>query len=93
MILDGTNVSYFSCNDNHGLYVRPTQIESIISESQTNLSRSGSNQSVKSQGSTTGSIPAPSTSGNAVKPSGIPSKQTGLRAPGSHPPVRPSGIS
>ncbi|CAF1334369.1 unnamed protein product [Adineta steineri] len=86
---DGKTVQYFSCNDNHGLYVRANQIESVISDAQTNLSRSASNQSVKSQNSTTGSIPIPVTTGNSTKPPGTSSKATGLRAPASNTPVRP----
>ncbi|CAF2091547.1 unnamed protein product [Rotaria magnacalcarata] len=86
---DGTIVRYFSCSDNHGLYVRAAQIESIVSDSQTNLSRSASNHSVKSQGS----ISAPPTSGTPVKSSGLPGKQIGLRAPGSQTSIRPSGLT
>ncbi|CAF3574555.1 unnamed protein product [Rotaria socialis] len=90
---DGTIVRYFSCSDNHGLYVRAAQIESIVSDSQTNLSRSASNHSVKSQGSSSGSIPAPATSGTPVKSSGLPAKQIGLRAPGSQTSIRSSGLT
>ncbi|CAF4942667.1 unnamed protein product, partial [Rotaria sp. Silwood1] len=77
---DGTIVQYFTCNDNHGLYVRPGQIESVINDLQPNLSRSASNHSIKSQGSSTGSIPPPSTSA-IPKTSAVPPKQSGLRAP------------
>lgn len=79
---DGTTVRYFSCNDNHGLYVRAGQIESILNDAPTNLTRSGSNPSIKPQ------ITAPSPT-----PSGIPAKAkpTGLRAPTANAPVRPSG--
>ncbi|CAF0773828.1 unnamed protein product [Adineta ricciae] len=49
LILDGSLVKYFTCLDNHGLYVRPTQIEFIIDESNTHLPQSTSNHSVKSQ--------------------------------------------
>jgi hypothetical protein len=87
MILDGTTVRYFTCNDNHGLYVRPAQIESIVNDSQAILSRSASNQSLKSQGSSTGSIPPPSTTGIS-KTTGVPGKQSGLRAPA---PAKPAG--
>jgi hypothetical protein len=92
LILDGTIVRYFSCNDNCGLYVRPGQIESVINDSQTNLSRSASNQSVKSQGSSTGSIPPPTTSIVPPKSSGLPTKQTGLRPPRGTTPTRTGGI-
>ncbi|CAF4117536.1 unnamed protein product [Rotaria sp. Silwood2] len=88
----GTTVSYFSCNDNHGLYVRAGQIESIISDSQTNLSRSASSQSVKSQANSAVSIPTLSTPGIPTKSSGLPSKQSGLRAPTSHTSIRPAGL-
>ncbi|CAF0933073.1 unnamed protein product [Rotaria sordida] len=76
---DGTLVRYFTCNDNHGLYVRPGQIESVIIDFQSNLTRSSSNHSIKSEGST-GSIPPPSTS-TITKTSAVPTKQRGLRAP------------
>ncbi|CAF3351405.1 unnamed protein product [Rotaria sp. Silwood1] len=89
---DGTIVSYFSCNENHGLYVRAGQIESVISDSQTNLPRSASSHSVKSQASSTGNIPIPTTPGIPAKSSGLPSKQSGLRAPTSHTSIRPAGI-
>ncbi|CAF0855330.1 unnamed protein product [Rotaria sordida] len=89
---DGALVSYFSCNDNHGLYVRPGQIESVVSDSQTNLPRSASSHSVKSQASSTGSIPTSSSSGIPAKSSGLPSKQSGLRAPTSHTSIRPPGF-
>ncbi|CAF1061589.1 unnamed protein product [Adineta ricciae] len=46
---DGSLVKYFTCLDNHGLYVRPSQIEFIIDESDTHLPQSASNHSVKSQ--------------------------------------------
>ncbi|CAF2683109.1 unnamed protein product [Rotaria sp. Silwood2] len=76
---DGTFVRYFICNDNHGLYVRPGQIESVISDLQSNLTRSSLNHSIKSEGSR-GSIPPPSTS-TITKTSAVPTKQKGLRAP------------
>lgn len=81
-VSDGTTVRYFTCNDNHGLYVRPNQIESVVNDLSTNLSRSASSQSLKSQGSSTGSIPPPSSTG-VVKTSGLPTKQSGLKAPSS----------
>ncbi|CAF1507252.1 unnamed protein product, partial [Adineta ricciae] len=77
---DGTIVRYFTCNDNHGLYVRPGQIESVLNDLQSDLTRSASNHSIKSQGSSTGSIPQPSNSA-VPKATGIPAKQIGLRAP------------
>ncbi len=58
-----------------------------MNDPQTDLSRSASNHSVKSQGSSTGSIPPPST----TKPSGLPTKQTGLRAPTTNTSTRPAG--
>ncbi|CAF3936632.1 unnamed protein product, partial [Rotaria sordida] len=76
---DGTIVRYFTCNDNHGLYVRSGQIESIINDS--NLTRSSSNHSIKSEGSTTGSIPPPSTSAIPKTSAVPPTKQKGLRTP------------
>lgn len=79
---DGTTVRYFTCNDNYGLYVRPNQIESVVNDLQADLTRSASSQSLKSQGSSTGSIPAPSATG-VIKTSGLPSKQSGLKAPTS----------
>ena len=84
--LDGTTVRYFSCNDNYGLYVRPAQIESVLNESQINLSRSASTQSVKSHNSSTGSLSAPST----AKSSGLPNKQPTLRAPSASRSSRPA---
>ncbi|CAF3854042.1 unnamed protein product, partial [Rotaria magnacalcarata] len=80
---DGTTVRYFTCNDNHGLYVRPAQIESVINDLQTELVRSTSNHSIKSQASSTGSIPPPS---NLAVPrtSTLPAKPSGLRAPVSN---------
>jgi dynactin complex subunit len=79
-LLDGSIVRYFSCNDNHGLYVRPGQIESVLNDLQPDLVRSSSNHSIKSQGSSTGSIPTPSTS-SIPKTSGLPTKQSALRTP------------
>lgn len=84
---DGTMVRYFACNDNHGLYVRAGQIESIVSDTQTNLTRSASNQSIKSQATPTGNAPSPTNTGIPTKP-----KQTGLRAPTANTAVRPPGI-
>jgi hypothetical protein len=83
---DGTTIRYFTCNDNHGLYVRPGQIESVLNDLQPDLPRSSSNHSIKSQGSSTGSIPPPTNSG-IPKSSGLPTKQSGLRAP-TKPPGR-----
>ena len=79
-VSDGTIVRYFTCNDNYGLYVRPGQIESVLNDLQPDLTRSASNHSIKSQGSSTGSIPPPSNS-TGPRTSGIPAKQSGLRAP------------
>lgn len=90
--LDGTTVRYFSCNDNHGLYVRPGQIESVINDLQPDLARSASNHSIKSQGSSTGSIPPPTNSG-VPRSSGLPTKQTGLRAPTPSSAAKPLGIN
>lgn len=84
---DGTTVRYFVCNDNYGLYVRAGQIESIVSDTQTNLSRSASNQSIKSQSTPTGTAPSPTNTGIPTKP-----KQTGLRAPAANTAIRPPGI-
>jgi hypothetical protein len=81
-ISDGSRVRYFTCADPHGLFVRAAQIESVINDLQPNLARSASNQSIKSQGSSTGSIPAPTSTG-VPKASGVPGKQTGLKAPSS----------
>jgi len=91
ILSDGTTVQYFSCNDNHGLYVRPSQIDSVINDLQPNLSRSASNQSIKSQGSSTGSIPPPASSA-IPKSSGLPTKQSGLRAPTPSSAIKPPGI-
>ena len=77
---DGTIVRYFTCDDNHGLYVRPGQIESVLNDLQSDLTRSASNHSIKFQDSSTGSIPQPSNSA-VPKATGIPAKQIGLRAP------------
>ena len=85
-ISDGTTVRYFTCNDNHGLYCRPGQIESVLNDLQPDLIRSASSNSIKSEGSSTGSIPAPTSTG--VPKSGLPTKQTGLRAPAT---VKPPG--
>lgn len=80
LILDGSLVKYFTCSDNHGLYVRPSQIELLIGESDTHLPESTSNHSVKSQsnGSDNGQI----------KPSNLSSKQsnhrTSTRVSGKH---------
>jgi dynactin complex subunit len=88
---DGTTVRYFSCNDNYGLYVRPGQIESVINDLQPDLARSASNQSIKSQASSTGSIPAPSNSA-LPKTTALPTKQSGLRAPTPTSTTKPPGI-
>ena len=77
---DGTTVRYFSCNDNHGLYVRPGQIEAVSNDLQPGLSRSISNYSIKSQSNSTGYIAPPSN--NAIPKANDPLiKQSGLRAP------------
>ncbi|CAF4254634.1 unnamed protein product, partial [Rotaria sordida] len=76
---DETFLRYFTCNDNHGLYVRPGHIESLISNLQSNLTRSSSNHSIESEGST-GSIPSSSTS-TIPRTSAVPIKQRGLCAP------------
>ncbi|CAF3818676.1 unnamed protein product [Rotaria sordida] len=76
---DRTFLRYFTCNDNHGLYVRPGHIESVISNLQSNLTRSSSNHSIQSEGST-GSIP-PSSTSTIPRTSAVPTKQRGLRAP------------
>ncbi|CAF3794124.1 unnamed protein product [Adineta steineri] len=88
---DGTNVRYFTCNDNHGLYVRAGQIESVLNDLQPDLARSASNHSIKSQGSSTGSIPVPSNSA-VPKSTGLPSKQSGLRAPTPSGAPKPPGL-
>jgi hypothetical protein len=88
---DGTTVRYFTCSDNHGLYVRPGQIESVLNDLQPDLVRSASNHSIKSQGSSTGSIPPPTNSG-IPKSSGLPTKQSGLRAPTPSSATKPPGI-
>lgn len=88
---DGTTVRYFTCDDNHGLYVRPGQIESVLNDLQSDLVRSSSNHSIKSQGSSTGSIPAPTNSG-IPKSSGLPTKNSGLRAPTPSSGAKPPGI-
>ncbi|UJR25862.1 hypothetical protein I4U23_007212 [Adineta vaga] len=80
---DGTTVKYFSCDDNHGLYVRPSQIESIIDDSKTHLPQSTSNHSVKSQSSITGN--------GLTKSSGSTSKQISHRTSVSTTSTRPSG--
>jgi hypothetical protein len=85
-------VRYFSCNDNHGLYVKAGQIESVVGDAQTNLPRSASNQSIKSQPASTGMIPAPATAGVPTKTTAVTPKQTGLRAPTANTSIRPSGI-
>ncbi|CAF2465599.1 unnamed protein product [Rotaria sp. Silwood2] len=89
---DGTIVRYFACNDNHGLYVRPGQIESVINDLQPNLTRSASNHSIKSQGSSTGSIPPPATSA-IPKTNAVPNKHSGLRAPTPGTITKPSGLT
>jgi hypothetical protein len=89
---DGTTVRYFSCNDNYGLYVRPAQIESVINDLQPDLARSASNHSIISQGSSTGSVPPPSTS-TAPKAGALPTKQSGLRAPTPSSATKPPGIN
>jgi len=77
---DGTTVRYFTCNDNHGLYVRPTQIESILNEPQTNLPRSTSVQSVKPP-TTIPAGPAIPTGIPTTKPSALPAKPAAIRTP------------
>jgi hypothetical protein len=64
----------------------------LLNDLQPNLTRSASNHSIKSQGSSTGSIPAPSTSG-VPKTAGLPTKQTGLRVPTPSSATKPSGIN
>jgi hypothetical protein len=91
LLSDGTTVQYFSCNDNHGLYVRPGQIDSVINDLQPDLSRSASNHSIKSQNSSTGSVPPPVNSA-IPKSSGLPAKQSGLRAPTPSSATKPPGI-
>jgi len=61
----------------------------VIGDSQANITRSASNQSLKSQ---TGIVPPATTPGAPAKPTGVPSKQTGLRAPTANTPTKPSGI-
>ncbi|CAF4319106.1 unnamed protein product [Rotaria socialis] len=89
---DGTTVRYFTCDDNHGLYVRPAQIESVINDLQTNLVRSSSNHSIKSQASSTGSIPPPSNLA-VPKTSTLPAKKSGLRAPVSNAATKLPGLN
>ncbi len=91
ILLDGTTVRYFSCDDNHGLYVRPSQIDSVINDLQPDLPRSASNHSIKSQGSSTGSIPLPTNSA-IPKSSGLPTRPSGLRAPTPSSATKPPGI-
>lgn len=91
-LLDGGIVQYFSCNENHGLYVRPSQIESVLNDLQPDLVRSSSSHSIKSQASSTGSIPAASNSA-IPKASGLPTKQSGLRAPTPSAATKPPGIT
>lgn len=81
ILIDGTIVRYFTCNDNHGLYVRPGQIESVINDLQPDLVRSASNHSIQSIGSSTGSIPQSSSNSAIPRTSALPAKQTGLRPP------------
>ena len=81
---------YFTCEDNYGLYVRPGQIESVLNDLQPDLVRSASNHSIKSQGSSTGSIPPP-TNSTIPKSTALPAKQSGLRAPTPSSGVKPPG--
>ena len=80
LILDGSLVKYFTCLDNHGLYVRPSQIEFTIDESDTHLSQSTSNHSVKSQSN--------GSENGQTKSSNLSSKQsnhrTSTRVSGNH---------
>ena len=63
----------------------------MINDLQPDLARSASNHSIKSQASSTGSIPAPS---NAALPktTALPTKQTGLRAPTPTSTTKPPGM-
>lgn len=62
----------------------------MLNDLQPDLVRSASNHSIKSQGSSTGSIPAP-TNSTIPRSSGLPTKQSGLRAPTSSSGVKPPG--
>lgn len=86
-LLDGTSVRYFTCNDNYGLYVRAGQIESVLNDLQPDIARSSSSHSIKSQSGSNGNIPA-----SIPKSTGLPTKQSGLRAPTPSATTKPSGI-